>query len=145
MAQTDGGGREAGDAGEAPREGVDAVNPSLNARTSAEPDDPAFRALFATHKEHLTWTDTGRLRCALTGHEFLPTHETLKRHVASRVFAKAGASLALRKFEPHVVQSPDNPNKLLCTLTNKLIQKSEDAVWKHMMGHKFQKQLVMQL
>ena len=32
-------------------------------------------------------------------------------------------------------------SKLLCTLTGALINKNEEAVWRHMMGNKFQRLL----
>eukprot|EP00271_Cylindrocystis_brebissonii_P000186 TRINITY_DN1021_c3_g1_i1.p1 TRINITY_DN1021_c3_g1~~TRINITY_DN1021_c3_g1_i1.p1 ORF type:complete len:524 (-),score=144.72 TRINITY_DN1021_c3_g1_i1:465-1976(-) len=84
----------------------------------------------------------GRLRCSLTGHEMLPRLALLKAHMDNKRFKAAkNEKKLLKTFEPNIIQSLEHRDKLLCTLTGKLLPKSEDAVWQHMMGARFHRAL----
>ncbi|KAG6543714.1 hypothetical protein Mapa_014898 [Marchantia paleacea] len=84
----------------------------------------------------------GRVRCSQTGHEMpaaaQATYSLTKKCRAALFDAALKKRIApLNFFE----QSPDNKDKIVCKLTGVVLNKKEDAVWKHMMGKKFEQKL----
>ncbi|KAJ0989465.1 hypothetical protein J5N97_007821 [Dioscorea zingiberensis] len=84
----------------------------------------------------------GRLRCLETGHE-LPAREkeSYSRSKACRL-ALIDASVAKKKpplnmFRP----DPLSKSKLVCELTGDSINKTEEHIWKHISGRRFQNKL----
>ncbi|KAJ6821348.1 surfeit locus protein 2-like [Iris pallida] len=84
----------------------------------------------------------GRLRCSETGHE-LPAKEAeaYSRSKACRL-ALIDAAVSKKKpplntFKPH----PLSKSKLVCELTGDTINKSEEHIWKHISGRRFQNKL----
>ncbi|CAL9126192.1 unnamed protein product [Musa textilis] len=84
----------------------------------------------------------GRLRCVETGHELLAKdREAYGRTKACRL-AVIDAAVARKKpplnmFQPH----PTSKSQLVCKLTGDAVNKSEEHIWKHVSGKKFQNML----
>ncbi|KAJ6843020.1 surfeit locus protein 2-like [Iris pallida] len=84
----------------------------------------------------------GRLRCSETGHE-LPAKEAeaYSRSKACRLAlidaAVSNKKPPLNTFKPH----PLSMSKLVCELTGDTINKSEEHIWKHISGKRFQNKL----
>ncbi|CAD5195882.1 unnamed protein product [Musa acuminata subsp. malaccensis] len=84
----------------------------------------------------------GRLRCVETGHELLAKdREAYGRTKACRL-ALIDAAVARKKpplnmFQPH----PTSKSQLVCKLTGDAVNKSEEHIWKHVSGKKFQNML----
>lgn len=84
----------------------------------------------------------GRFRCKETGHE-LPAKEkeSYTRSKACRV-ALIDAALARNKPPLNMFQQcPLSKSKLVCNLTGDTINKTEEHIWKHMSGKRFQNKL----
>eukprot|EP00244_Chara_vulgaris_P013854 TRINITY_DN8282_c0_g1_i1.p1 TRINITY_DN8282_c0_g1~~TRINITY_DN8282_c0_g1_i1.p1 ORF type:complete len:374 (-),score=114.96 TRINITY_DN8282_c0_g1_i1:37-1158(-) len=94
---------------------------------------------LSRHPGEFTLLENGRVKCTLSGHEILPDVGALEVHLQSKSYKLAKFELQeLAKLQPHVVQHPEMKDKLLCNLTGKIVNKTEEAVWKHIMGKKFQ-------
>lgn len=104
-------------------------------------DDVQLQEILAGHGTRFERLPSGRLRCALTGHELKATAASVREYLNGKKGATAQLEQKLKEFEPHVVQHPQLRDKLLCNLTGSVLSKCEDAVWKHMLGKKFQKRL----
>ncbi|CAM6085718.1 unnamed protein product [Calypogeia fissa] len=84
----------------------------------------------------------GRVRCVQTGHEM-----PLSAQPSYAVTKKCRSALfdaALQKRTPPLnffEQSPVAKDKIVCKLTGVVLNKKEDAVWKHMLGKKFEQRL----
>eukprot|EP00249_Psilotum_nudum_P012112 c23586_g1_i3 orf=526-1206(+) len=91
---------------------------------------------------HFETLDSGRLRCVETGHELTQAQKASYQQSRKGRFILFDVALAqgrpcLKFFE----QSPVARDKVICTLTGDTINKTEDALWKHMNGKKFQRKL----
>ncbi|GBG68194.1 hypothetical protein CBR_g2746 [Chara braunii] len=94
---------------------------------------------LSRHPGEFTLLENGRVKCTLSGHEILPDVGALEAHLQSKRYKLAKfESQELVKLQPHVVQHPEMKDKLLCNLTGKVVNKTEEAVWKHIMGKRFQ-------
>eukprot|EP00262_Sarcandra_glabra_P011077 TRINITY_DN26776_c0_g1_i1.p1 TRINITY_DN26776_c0_g1~~TRINITY_DN26776_c0_g1_i1.p1 ORF type:complete len:267 (+),score=52.68 TRINITY_DN26776_c0_g1_i1:30-830(+) len=81
----------------------------------------------------------GRLKCVETGHE-LPSKE-LQSYGNSKACRLALIDLALSLKKPPLnsfTQHPTSKSKLICKLTGDTINKSEEHIWKHISGKRFQ-------
>ncbi|CAN6447290.1 unnamed protein product [Victoria cruziana] len=84
----------------------------------------------------------GRLKCVETGHE-MPAGEgdAYKRSKRCRL-ALIDVALSLKKPPLNLFkQDPLSRSKLICTLTGDTINKSEEHIWKHINGRRFQNRL----
>lgn len=84
----------------------------------------------------------GRVRCVQTGHE-LPLAEQ-PTYALTKKCRSALFDAALQKRTPPLnffEQSPVSKDKIVCKLTGVVLNKKEDAVWKHMLGKKFEQKL----
>ncbi|XP_072969229.1 uncharacterized protein [Typha angustifolia] len=84
----------------------------------------------------------GRLRCAESGHELLAKDKGSYASSRACRLALIDAAVALRKpplsaFEPH----PTSKSKLVCKITSDVINKTEEHIWKHINGKRFQNKL----
>lgn len=93
-------------------------------------------------KVHFEELPTGRVRCVETGHEMPAAEREGYGHSKNCRRALFDLCLAQRKPPLNVFeQSPTSKDKVICKLTGDLLNKSEDALWKHMNGKKFQRKL----
>ncbi|MCO5554191.1 hypothetical protein L7F22_007717 [Adiantum nelumboides] len=84
----------------------------------------------------------GKLRCVETGHELLAAEKEGYGRSKKCRRALFDLCLAQRKAPLNVFeQSPASKDKVVCKLTGDLLNKSEDAIWKHMNGKKFLRKL----
>ncbi|KAI5066422.1 hypothetical protein GOP47_0019046 [Adiantum capillus-veneris] len=84
----------------------------------------------------------GRVRCVETGHELLAAEK--EGYGRSKKCRRALFDLCLAQRKPPLnvfEQSPAFRDKVVCKLTGDLLNKSEDAIWKHMNGKKFLRKL----
>lgn len=87
---------------------------------------------------------TGKVRCALTGHELPCRLPELQVYTSGKKYRRlAGASPAFdyAAFEPHIVPSTKNPRQLFCKLTLRHINKAPEHVLRHTQGRRYQKAL----
>ncbi|XP_024536811.1 uncharacterized protein LOC9645660 isoform X1 [Selaginella moellendorffii] len=86
-----------------------------------------------------------RFRCVETGHE-MPAAEK-EGYGSSKKCRDALFDRALQEGRAPLnffQQSPEYRDKMLCKLTGALVNKNEKAVWKHVLGKSFNKQLSAQ-
>ncbi|XP_031478731.1 uncharacterized protein LOC116249677 [Nymphaea colorata] len=84
----------------------------------------------------------GRLKCVETGHE-MPAGEAdaYKRSKPCRL-ALIDIAVSLKKPPLNLFkQDPLSRSKLICTLTGDTVNKSEEHIWKHINGRRFQNKL----
>ncbi|CAK9230815.1 unnamed protein product [Sphagnum troendelagicum] len=84
----------------------------------------------------------GRVRCVETGHEMLESEKNF--YLSTKKCRRALFDIALLQRKPplHLFQqSPISRDKVICDLTGAVLNKQEEALWKHMMGKKFQHKL----
>ena len=105
---------------------------------------PELQALLDAEGGALALTAAGRVRCEHTRHEMPALAAAVRAHVSSARYGKAKeVAAAMAQFAPHIVPSADDPKKMMCKLTGKLLPRKEEVVWAHMMGKKFVKALEM--
>ncbi|XP_074567682.1 uncharacterized protein LOC141824319 [Curcuma longa] len=81
----------------------------------------------------------GRVRCVESGHELLAKDKEAYGRSKPCRLALIDAAVArqmplLNMFEPH----PTSKSQLVCKLTRDEVNKTEDHIWKHLCGKKFQ-------
>ncbi|KAH7436241.1 hypothetical protein KP509_05G009800 [Ceratopteris richardii] len=84
----------------------------------------------------------GRVRCIETGHELLVTEK--EAYSQSKKCRRILFDLCLAQRKPPLnvfEQNPTFKDKVICKLTGDLLNKSEDAIWRHMNGKKFLRKL----
>ncbi|KAL0921337.1 hypothetical protein M5K25_008400 [Dendrobium thyrsiflorum] len=87
----------------------------------------------------------GRWRCDETGHDLPANEKESYSHTKACRVALIDAALAKKKpllnaFQPH----PISKSMLVCSLTEDVINKSEQHIWKHINGRRFLKKLGLQ-
>lgn len=110
----------------------------MEAQEKAE-EGEGFGLLGEVHYEDV---GNGKLRCLETGHE-LPSKNALS-YGNSKGCRLALIDRALAEKMPPLnlfEQSPIAKGKLICKLTGDIINKTEQHIWKHLSGKKFQKRL----
>eukprot|EP00958_Prasinococcus_capsulatus_P003404 scaffold307_cov390-Prasinococcus_capsulatus_cf.AAC.21 len=118
------------------------------ARMSAAHDSEAV-AIVEQHP-HLSVLENGRVMCAITKHEMPCRKDLIEQHLGGKKYKKGLAKFGnavsssqsaqedpFAQFQPHLIQSPDVQDKLLCKITGRHVPKNVDACWKHMMGRRF--------
>ncbi|XP_068665268.1 uncharacterized protein [Aristolochia californica] len=85
----------------------------------------------------------GRFKCVETGHE-LPAREMESYGNSKRCrLGIIDSAIRLKKAPLNFFkQDPASKSKLICKLTGDSINKSEEHIWKHISGKRFQKQIV---
>ncbi|KAH9312804.1 hypothetical protein KI387_027839, partial [Taxus chinensis] len=109
------------------------------------PKNPKTKEGFGLFGEvHFEDLGNGRLRCVETGHELLSkdadsygNSKNCRLALIDRALQNKTAPLNF--FE----QSPVDRCKLICKLTGDLVNKTEEHIWKHINGRKFQNKLVL--
>ncbi|XP_078433449.1 surfeit locus protein 2 (SURF2) isoform X2 [Wolffia australiana] len=87
--------------------------------------------------------ENGRLRCVETGHE-VSSRDMIESYGRSKGCRVALIDAALKNQKPPLnmfEQDPKFKSKLICKLTGDTVNKSEEHIWKHVSGKKFQKKL----
>uniref|UniRef100_A0A7S3R138 Vacuolar protein sorting-associated protein 13 VPS13 adaptor binding domain-containing protein n=1 Tax=Dunaliella tertiolecta TaxID=3047 RepID=A0A7S3R138_DUNTE len=104
--------------------------------------DPALAQLLEEHKRYFSILPDGKVKCEINGHQFPPRLDVATAFIKGNKFAKLkkryDAEHSLEKYEPFILQSANFPNMLYCALTGQLMDKSLDAVKKHIQGKRFQ-------
>eukprot|EP00798_Chlamydomonas_sp_ICE-L_P022969 gene22969-30158_t len=103
------------------------------------------RKLKALLKEYSTYftleKESGKIKCKINGHCFMPRYDLVAAFICGNKFPlmkkRFDAENSLDKFEPLISQSKNFPLMLYCTLTGQLLDKSLEAVTKHMQGKKY--------
>ncbi|KAL3676754.1 hypothetical protein R1sor_026702 [Riccia sorocarpa] len=94
--------------------------------------------------EEPTWETlpSGRVRCLETGHEMAADAQATYSQTKKCRSALFDAALK-KRISPlnYFQQSSENKDKIVCKLTGVVLNKKEEAVWKHMMGKKFESKL----
>ncbi|XP_057852202.2 uncharacterized protein LOC131062527 isoform X2 [Cryptomeria japonica] len=107
------------------------------------PQNPAIKEGFGLLGEvHYEDLGNGRLKCLETGHELLLKDadsygKSKKCRLALIDRALQNKRAPLNSFE----QSPLDRCKLICKLTGDTVNKTEEHIWKHISGRKFQNKL----
>lgn len=88
-------------------------------------------------------TDSGKVRCAVTGHEMPSKLEALEQHFNGKRYknAKERSQYDFAMHEPWIVAHKKNPHLLYCTLTKKPVTKQAKAVEGHINGKKYKRLL----
>jgi len=106
----------------------------------AKPEEgEGFGLLGEVHYEDI---GNGKLRCLETGHE-LPS-KNAQSYGNSKGCRLALIDRAVAEKKPPLnlfEQSPIAKGKLICKLTGDIINKTEQHIWKHLSGRKFQNRL----
>ncbi|XP_042536988.1 surfeit locus protein 2 isoform X2 [Dipodomys spectabilis] len=106
------------------------------------PED--VRAFLRQHPSLRLLTDTGRVRCALTGHELPCRLAELQAYARGRKYrrlSRAGPAFDYAEFEPHIVPSTKQPHQLFCKLTLRHINKAPEHVLRHTRGRRYRRAL----
>ncbi|KAM4876747.1 surfeit locus protein 2 [Thomomys bottae] len=106
------------------------------------PED--VRVFLRQHPSLRLLTDTGRVRCSLTGHELPCSLAELQAYTRGRRYqrlARAAPAFDYAEFEPHIVPSTKHPHQLFCKLTLRHINKAPEHVLRHTRGRRYQKAL----
>lgn len=105
--------------------------------------DPELKQLLNQYKTFFRIEDNGKITCTLNGHGMPPRLDIFSAFVNGAKFQRIKkeyeAQNNLSKYEPFIVKSRNFEHMLFCALTGQHIDKSVQAVKKHMQGKKFQR------
>jgi len=94
--------------------------------------------LLEQHKEKFETLQNGKIKCVVTGHEFLPSEQNLVAHLNSKAYKKATEALFdISEYEGVLETHKEGENFLFCRLTGAKIPKKKSAIEKHVNGRRF--------
>ncbi|NXS51982.1 SURF2 protein, partial [Brachypteracias leptosomus] len=105
---------------------------------------PEEERLFLQQHPLLSLTESGKVRCRLTGHELPCRLPELRAYTDGKKYqrlVKTAREFDYAKFEPHIVPSTKNLHQLFCKLTLRHINKFPEHVLRHVQGKRYQKAL----
>ncbi|XP_017579799.1 surfeit locus protein 2 [Pygocentrus nattereri] len=102
---------------------------------------PAELRDFLRSQPFLQLTEDKKIKCTLNGHEFPCNLAELQKFTSGNKFKKlcAGSEFNYSQYEPHLVPSTKEPNRLFCKLTLRHINRVPHHVLRHVNGKRFKK------
>ena len=106
---------------------------SLEKSTSGE-----IASLLSAYSS-LSLTDTGKVKCRLSGHEMPPKADAIRAYIDGSAYrrAESRSRVDLESLLPYIIPSRTSSHKLYCKLTQREINFLADEVTAHMTGAKF--------
>ncbi|XP_076867533.1 surfeit locus protein 2 [Brachyhypopomus gauderio] len=106
-------------------------------------DLPADLKAFLQIQPFLERTDSNKIKCTLNGHEFPCNLAELQNFTSGKKYKKlcSGAEFNYSQYEPHLVPSNKEPNRLFCKLTLRHINRVPQHVLRHVTGKRYKKAL----
>ncbi|MGH0156693.1 UNVERIFIED_CONTAM: hypothetical protein FKN15_031996 [Acipenser sinensis] len=89
-------------------------------------------------------TAGNKVRCILSGHEIPCRLSELRAYVGGKKYkclSAGGSNFNYSQYEPHVVASTKEPNRLFCKLTLRHINRIPQHVLLHVSGKRYQRAL----
>ncbi|XP_054896376.1 surfeit locus protein 2 [Poeciliopsis prolifica] len=104
---------------------------------------PADIRTFLTDHPFFQLTDGKKIKCTLNGHELPCSLAELHSFIQGKKYKKlsAEAEFNYSQYEPHIVSSSKQPNRLFCKLTLRHLNRQADHVLRHVSGKRFKKAL----
>ncbi|GAX73063.1 hypothetical protein CEUSTIGMA_g516.t1 [Chlamydomonas eustigma] len=103
--------------------------------------DQKLALLLEQHKGYFDMQSDGKVVCLANGHAFPPNYETVQAFITGKKFPKLikrfDATRSLQRFEPCFVVSKNFPEMIYCAVTGQLLEKSVEAIQKHIAGKKY--------
>ncbi|KAK3527522.1 hypothetical protein QTP86_024297 [Hemibagrus guttatus] len=98
---------------------------------------------FLQNQPFLELTEAKKIRCTLNGHEFPCKLAELQSFTSGKKYKKlcAGEEFNYSQYEPHLVPSTKQPNRLFCKLTLRHLNRVPHHVLRHVSGKRFKKAL----
>ncbi|KAA0717449.1 Surfeit locus protein 2 [Triplophysa tibetana] len=87
--------------------------------------------------------DSKKIKCTLNGHEFPCSLDELQHFTSGKKYKQlsAEAQFDYSRYEPHIVRSSKQPNRLFCKLTLRHINRVPQHVLRHVSGQRYKKAL----
>ncbi|KAM3874266.1 surfeit locus protein 2 [Diretmus argenteus] len=108
-------------------------------------DLPAdLKAFLQNHPSLQLTDDKKKIKCILNGHEFPCNVTELQHFTRGKKYEKLSAASEFNygQYEPHVVPSTKQPNRLFCKLTLRHLNRLPHHVLRHVNGKRFKKALL---
>ncbi|KAK5621143.1 Surfeit locus protein 2 [Crenichthys baileyi] len=104
---------------------------------------PADIRKFLIDHPFFQLTDGKKIKCTLNGHEIPCSLTELQDFIQGKKYKKlsAAAEFNYSQYEPHIVSSTKQPNRLFCKLTLRHLNRQPDHVLRHTSGKRFKKAL----
>ncbi|XP_012729976.2 surfeit locus protein 2 [Fundulus heteroclitus] len=104
---------------------------------------PAEIRTFLAEHPCFQLTDDKKIKCTLNGHEMPCSLTELQGFIQGRKYKKltTEAEFNYSQYEPHIVPSTKQPNRLFCKLTLRHLNRKPDHVLRHVSGKRFKKAL----
>ncbi|KAM4719765.1 surfeit locus protein 2 [Anableps anableps] len=104
---------------------------------------PADIRTFLIDHPFFQLTDGKKIKCTLNGHEMPCSMAELQRFIQGKKYKKlnSAAEFNYSQYEPHIVSSTKQPNRLFCKLTLRHLNRQPDHVLRHVSGKRYKKAL----
>ncbi len=112
-------------------------------------EEERLSAFLSPLSSYVERTESGRLRCLVTGHEMAPTLAAARPHFEGKRFGnlvkKWKPAFDYAQFEPYIVADSSNPKHFLyCRLTKRRLPRQAAVVEKHVQGRRYRSNLALQ-